>query len=304
MEDESETQTQVDDILNQAEEQKKLSHKATEVFKEVEPVIDVGNLLLSDQQPISLPEFRSNTKHFLENLARDNAQLLFNEIWKLPVERFEDVIVAKLPVPKTIIPREKPIPKPKPPTKWELYAKKKGIEKKKRERMVWDEVAKEWKPRFGHKRANDSTDKWLIEVPDQVDPFVDQFEKLNKEKKEKVAKNELQRLRNVARNKKGGSKILNTELKPTAKKDHERITKEIDITRTSTASLGKFQQRLTRTVATKGIVGYRTRANLRISCHNASLTLITKTQREAIYGRLNNNMNAQQPIKESAPSSA
>ena len=28
--------------------------------------------------------------------------------------------------------------------------------------------SKEWKPRFGHKRANDSTDKWLIEVPDQA----------------------------------------------------------------------------------------------------------------------------------------
>ena len=58
MEDKLETQTQIDDILSQAEEQKKLSHKATEVFKEAEPIIDVGNLLLSDQQPISLPEFR------------------------------------------------------------------------------------------------------------------------------------------------------------------------------------------------------------------------------------------------------
>ena len=58
MEDKNEAQTQIDDILSQAEEQRKLSHKATEVFKEVEPITDVGNLLLSDQQPISLPEFR------------------------------------------------------------------------------------------------------------------------------------------------------------------------------------------------------------------------------------------------------
>ena len=58
MEDKRETQTQIDDILNQTEEQKKLGHEATEVFKEAEPIIDVGNLLLSDQQPISLPEFR------------------------------------------------------------------------------------------------------------------------------------------------------------------------------------------------------------------------------------------------------
>lgn len=38
------------------------------------------------------------------------------------------------------------------------------------------------------------------------DPYEDQFEKLSKEKKEKIAKNELQRLRNIARNRKGGSR--------------------------------------------------------------------------------------------------
>lgn len=238
------SQNKVDTILSQVEEEQKASVKSIEVFKEVEPVVDAGNLLLVDQQPLSLNELRADPRSYLDRLARDNAQLLFNQIWKLPVERYEDVIVAKLPTPTTVIPREKPIPKKKPPTKWEQFAKKKGIQKKKRERMVWDEVAKEWKARFGHKRVNDIDDKWLMEVPDQSDPYEDQFDKLTKEKKESVAKNELQRLRNIARNRKGGSKILSTELKPTARKDKERLSKEIDVTRSSTASLGKFQQRL------------------------------------------------------------
>ena len=42
-----------------------------------------------------------------------------------------------------------------------------------------------------------------------LDPYEDQFEKKVKEKKERVAKNELQRLRNIARNQKGGAGIAN-----------------------------------------------------------------------------------------------
>ena len=41
-----------------------------------------------------------------------------------------------------------------------------------------------------------------------ADPFEDQFEKRLKAKKEAVAKNELQRLRNIARNMKGKGAVL------------------------------------------------------------------------------------------------
>ncbi len=46
----------------------------------------------------------------------------------------------------------------------------------------------------------------LIVVILLIDPNEDQFAKLKKEKKERVAKNELQRLRNIARNMKGKGK--------------------------------------------------------------------------------------------------
>ena len=70
--------------------------------------------------------FRDEREGFLHELARDNAQLLINSIWGLPTERIEEVVVAKFPPPTYILPREKPVPVPKPLTKWEKYAKDKG----------------------------------------------------------------------------------------------------------------------------------------------------------------------------------
>ena len=126
-------------------------------------------------------------------------------------------------------------------------------------------IAKEWKPRYGYKRANDDTKDWLLEVPANAgdifiiyplenkhtgtliwkfhevddfyyhtqkgrhpfqtssfqlikkdlyynhfffsDPYEDQFAKKIEAKKERVAKNEYQRLRNIARNKKIASEL-------------------------------------------------------------------------------------------------
>jgi len=214
-------------------------HKTVEVFKEVEPVLDAGNLFLNDLQPVDVKKLRGNTEVFLKNLARDNTQLLFNKIWQLPIEKVDNVIVCSLPATTTLLPREKKIPKPKPPTKWELFAQKQGIGNKKRGRMIFDEESKTWKPRFGYKRGNDATKEWCLEVPENADPNEDQFEKKNKEKKERIAKNELQRLHNVVRNSTDNSKG-----KPDRKKVKDEIVKDIDLAKLSTASLGKFQEKL------------------------------------------------------------
>jgi hypothetical protein len=55
------------------------------------------------------------------------------------------------------------IPKPKAPTKWEQFAKVKGINKKKRSRMVFDDEAQAWKPRYGYKRIGDAEAEWVME---------------------------------------------------------------------------------------------------------------------------------------------
>lgn len=147
-----------------------------------------------------------------------------------------------MPDGTTIIPREKPVPKPKPETKWEKYAKVKGIQKRKKSRMVWDEKAKDWKPRWGYERANDEQDDWVLEVPENADPMEDQFEKRAKAKKERVAKNELQRLRNLARANKG--KVPGVGLTPTDKPDKDYLSKAISVAKKSTASLGKHDKKL------------------------------------------------------------
>ena len=41
-------------------------------------------------------------------------------------------------------------PKPKPPTRWEEFAAMKGIQNRKRSRMVFDELSQEYKPRYGY----------------------------------------------------------------------------------------------------------------------------------------------------------
>jgi len=230
-------------VLSAAEKNTREKFKSTEVIKDIDPDLDIGNLLATDLQPIDIREFRKNKEDFLRNLARDNTQLLFNAIWKLPNERSEGLVLAKLPEPHTVIPREKPIPKPKLPSKWEEFAKRKGIAKKKRERMILDKNTQEWKPRYGYKRGNDETKEWLIEVPQNADPYEDQFEKKNQAKKERVAKNEYQRLRNIARNRK--IPIPNKDLAPTSgRQSKEQVSTKINVSRLSTASLGKFTEKL------------------------------------------------------------
>lgn len=62
------------------------------------------------------------------------------------------------------------MPKPRPPTKWEQFAQMKGITKKKRSKLEFDETAGEWRRRFGYKRAGDTEDILIVDAKstDQV----------------------------------------------------------------------------------------------------------------------------------------
>ena len=138
---------------------------STHVSRPLDQENDLGNLLGVEVNDFDVEN--ENKEAQLKERSRDNCQLLLNEIWKLPTERVEEAVVAVLPPgapPGFTIPREKPIPIPKPPTKWEKYAKEKGIvNKKKKSRMVWDEVVKDWVPRFGYKKAQAEVEKnWAM----------------------------------------------------------------------------------------------------------------------------------------------
>ena len=90
-----------------------------------------------------------------------------------------------LPYPSQPLPRWKPLPKPKQPTKWEQFARKKGIGKfggslkgganleDRRKNLVYDEESGEWVKKWGYKGANKKDEnQWLVELDD---------EKINKE---------------------------------------------------------------------------------------------------------------------------
>jgi regulator of ribosome biosynthesis len=55
-------------------------------------------------------------------------------------------------------------------TRWEKFAKAKGITKQKKSKMVYDEALGDFKPRFGYNNMNGKSkgnleSDWIIEVP-------------------------------------------------------------------------------------------------------------------------------------------
>ena len=86
----------------------------------------------------------------------------------------------------TPLPRWKPVPKAKAPTKWESFAKKKGIGRfggnlkggaqleERRKNMVFDQEKGEWVKKWGYKgKRQQAEGEWLVELDEK---------KTNKEK--------------------------------------------------------------------------------------------------------------------------
>ncbi|CAJ0575426.1 unnamed protein product, partial [Mesorhabditis spiculigera] len=225
--------------------------KPTSVNKLVEPTVCLGNLLLIDHDP-----FSEEAQHSNEDLlarARDSTQYLFNRIWELNKEHVDEAVVVTLPDKTYRIPREKPIPTPREPTKWEAYAKQKGIVKQKKDKKVYDEATGEWKPTWGYRSGKDNTKDWLIEVPGHKDPNADYFEERIKAKKERVAKNETQRLKNIARhNAVASKKTKGPPVDKTAlgvgvdamQRNKNELREAVDRAKVATASVGKFQDKI------------------------------------------------------------
>ena len=133
---------------------------------------------------------------YLLATARENAQLLTNKLYELLAAAPKKDVIP-LPPPTTKLPREKPLPKPRPLTRWERFAKEKGIVKKKRSKMVWDEDHQRWAPRYGYGRANNTKEApWLIEAKPGDDPSVDPFEVRAEARKERLGKQKRQEERN------------------------------------------------------------------------------------------------------------
>ena len=110
--------------------------------------------------------YRADTEAYLQATARDGVQALINGLFNLPIQKSGDGPLAMLPSIETALPRAKPLPKPKAPTKWEQFAAAKGIQKKRREKKVWDEEKQEWVDRWGRGAKNKEVEEqWAVEVP-------------------------------------------------------------------------------------------------------------------------------------------
>ncbi|TDZ58352.1 Regulator of ribosome biosynthesis [Colletotrichum trifolii] len=158
---------------------------------------DLGLLLANDPNPLELD--KSAIEDSLAATARDGAQALINQLLTAcPLQSTSEGVLLTLPPPSTDLPREKPVPKAKEPTKWERFAAKRGIKPKTREQrknLAFDEDSQEWRRKWGYKGMNKKGENdWLVEVDaekelNRAEGTTIRGDK-RRERKEKIKRNE------------------------------------------------------------------------------------------------------------------
>ncbi|PHH82607.1 hypothetical protein CDD82_5451 [Ophiocordyceps australis] len=131
---------------------------------------DLGLLVAQDPNPVTIDP--ATPEQSLAQLARDGAQSLINQLLTTcPLRSTTDGVILSLPLLSTRLPREKPVPEARPPTKWERFAEKKGIAPKTREQrrnLVYDDESGQWRRKWGYKGLNKKGENdWLVEVDPQ-----------------------------------------------------------------------------------------------------------------------------------------
>ncbi|GAA5828415.1 hypothetical protein JCM11251_006234 [Rhodosporidiobolus azoricus] len=222
--------------------------KAITVDKEIPVEFDLGLLACFDPNPIDLETYQAEKESALLSNARDGIQLLVNEIWSQKTRIVDEGVVADLPPIATGLPREKPLPKPAPMTKWQAFAAAKGIAPKpKKDRLVYDEEKQEWVPRWGYKGKNkDKEEQWIHEVPNNADPNFDPIAAARAERKGHKLKNEQQRLQNLQRSAQNAAKQVQENTVKASERDKRKqvLERELKSSKKSTASLGQFDDKL------------------------------------------------------------
>ncbi|KAJ2777265.1 Rhodanese- sulfurtransferase [Coemansia javaensis] len=213
---------------------------------------DLGCLASFDINLLDAGRLRDEGKareRYLKELSREGVQLLANELFSAPTVVDEDSVYAELPKRTTVLPREKPVPKEKPMTRWEKFAKTKGIQTHKKGAMVFDEARGEWRPRFGFKGVNNDDQKpWLIEVPQNADQYQDQYQVRRDEKRARIDKNARRQQRNAEE---AAAKSLGLKNPYSMRK--RDLQSALVLSKGSTASMGKFDAKLEGEPRVKGL---------------------------------------------------
>ncbi|MCJ1415045.1 Rhodanese- sulfurtransferase [Xylographa parallela] len=207
------TETEENETSSLSLEDSKAERLPITVTKPIPYTFDLGNLLCNDFNP--LPEKPTDAQ--LASTARDCAQALINQLLTTcPITTHPtDGVLLTLPPPTTPLPREKPLPAEKQQTKWEKFAKKKGIKDKKKGegKMVYEEETGEWVPKWGYKGRNkDGEGDWIVEVDEKKEKKVEAKGdgstvrgEGRRERKEKVRRNERKQRSNERGERKAGT---------------------------------------------------------------------------------------------------
>ncbi|THH12235.1 hypothetical protein EW145_g108 [Phellinidium pouzarii] len=211
-------------------------HNAVVVDKDIALEVDLGYLTVTDPNPVDENEYKHDLEAYLQSTARIGAQVLLSALLQCQTRPSADGPLTLLPPPTTLLPRAKPLPVPKPPTKWEQFARAKGIQNRRKDLKEWDEERGEWRARWGHSGKNKEEEgAWLNEVKANADVEADPEKEARAERKARIAKNERQQMQNAARASRGSSE------RSVQKAEIERT---LATTRVSTASMGRFDFKL------------------------------------------------------------
>jgi len=218
--------------------------------KEDDLVHDVGSLASFDYHPVDTAELKRRGDGYLQEAARDNVQLLFNQIFTQPALKNADGVFAELPRRKTVVPREKPMPREKPKTKWDEFAQIKGIQKGKRSSKRWNEERGEFVPRYGKGSVNnDKMQDWVMELPSNAPDDFDMRGDAKRTKKKAMEKQKKQERSNKARARAKGQRqmagsasvaLMTGGKKLDRKQLRETVAQQLHHTTESTASAGVF----------------------------------------------------------------
>lgn len=209
-------------------------------MKEDNLAYDLRHLLAVDITPVS--ESADIRKH-----TEENVQLLVSQIFQLPREQTDIGPIVRLDKLEFVeqLPRMMPLPKPKIKSRWDKFAEERGIEKKKRSRLVWDEASKDWVPRWGANSAKNRADKkdWLVEVP--LNSSEDPFEKKRLAQQLVQAKQKLREARNKLDV--SGDKLpagVNSSLVAGGKRSKDTLNEVLKRAQVSSGSVGRFDKRI------------------------------------------------------------
>lgn len=182
----------------------------------------------------------------LTEYTRDSVQLLVNRIFSLPTSTSQEGLVANLPPAAVfMLPRQKPIPKEKPKTRWQKFMEERNMRKRKRSRLVFDEASGDWKPRWGYKSAKKEQEKaqWIHEVKDGENPLENPFDKKAAEKKLLMARQKMREVRNKVEAAGGKLRASTPDLTfGGAKRGKDGLREALKRAQVSSASHGKFDR--------------------------------------------------------------